>query len=154
SCNLHLPWSKTQKARGDDVWIPQQEAPLDPIHTIHKHFMKNKLNTSHPISAYHNTHNKVVMLTRPQFIQCINQILQTTGKGYPHIMGHCFHIRGTTFYLVLGVPPDMVKKFGRWQSQAFLEYWCCLDYLGKIHLDMLPLNPSIPLRSACNLPKA
>ncbi|KAF8797647.1 hypothetical protein BYT27DRAFT_7228902 [Phlegmacium glaucopus] len=148
ACNLHLPWSKTQKACGDDVWIPRQEAPLDPIHAIHKHFMKNKLNTSHPISAYRDTHNKVVTLTRPLFIRRINQILQATGKGYPRITGHCFRIGGTTFYLVSGVPPDMVKKFGRWRSQAFLEYWRCLDYLGKIHLDMLPLNPPIALRSA------
>jgi hypothetical protein len=35
ACNLHLPWSKTQKARGDDVWIPRQEAPLDPIRDCH-----------------------------------------------------------------------------------------------------------------------
>ena len=56
ACNLHLPWSKTQKARGDDVWIPRQEAPLDPIHAIHKHFIKNKLNINHPIAAYRDTH--------------------------------------------------------------------------------------------------
>jgi hypothetical protein len=45
-----------------------------------------------------------------------------------------------TFYLVSVVPPDMVKKFGHWRSQAFLEYWCCLDYLGAIHFEMLPLT--------------
>jgi hypothetical protein len=28
ACNLHLPWSKMEKAQGDDVWIPCQEAPL------------------------------------------------------------------------------------------------------------------------------
>ncbi|KAF8801184.1 hypothetical protein BYT27DRAFT_7226947 [Phlegmacium glaucopus] len=128
SCNLHLPWSKTQKARGDDVWIPRQEAPLDPIHALHKHFLKNRLLLSHPIAAY------------PKFIQRINQILQSSRQKYPRITGHCIRIGGTTFYLISGVPPDMVKKFGRWRSQAFLEYWCCLDYLGKIHLDMLPLN--------------
>ncbi|KAF8797784.1 hypothetical protein BYT27DRAFT_7265341 [Phlegmacium glaucopus] len=136
ACNLHLPWSKTQKTRGDD------------------HFIKNRLHTSHPISAYRDAHNKVVTLTRPQFICRINQILQATGKAYPHITGHCFRIGGTTFYLVLGVPPDMVKKFGHWRSHAFLEYWRCMDYLGKIHLDMLPLNPSIQLRSSRNLPKS
>jgi hypothetical protein len=27
------------------------------------------------------------------------------------------------------------------RSQAFLEYWRCLDYLGAIHIDMLPLRP-------------
>jgi hypothetical protein len=35
----------------------------------------------------------------------------------------------------------MVKKFGRWRSQAFLEYWRCLDYLGAMHIEMLPLKP-------------
>jgi len=43
ACNHHLLWLKTQKVCGDDVWIPCQEAPLDPIHTIHKHCIKNKL---------------------------------------------------------------------------------------------------------------
>ena len=141
ACNLHLPWSKTQKARGDDVWIPLQEAPLDPIHAIHKHFIKNKLSIHHPIAAYRDAHNKILTLTRSKFVRRINDILRATKKGYPHISGHCFRIGGTTFYLISGVPPDMVKKFGRWRSQAFLEYWRCLDYLGAIHLEMLPLKP-------------
>ncbi|KAF8234689.1 hypothetical protein L208DRAFT_1393724 [Tricholoma matsutake] len=106
ACSLHLPWSKTQKAQGDDVWIPCQEAPLDPIHAIQKYFIWNRLDINHPITAY------------------------LTNKGYPHITGHCFHIGGTTFYLVSGVLPDM----------PFLEYWHCLDYLGTMHIEMLPTN--------------
>lgn len=140
SCNLHLPWSKTQKGRGDDVWIPRQEAPLDPIHAIHKHFIKNKLDNHHPIAAYRDNNNNIITLTRSKFVRRINEILKAAKKGHPRISGHCFRIGGTTFYLVSGVPPDMVKKFGRWRSQAFLEYWRCLDYLGAIHIDMLPLN--------------
>jgi hypothetical protein len=112
--NLCLPWSKTQKAHSDDVWIPRQEAPLDPIHAIHKHFIKNGLKIKHPIVAYRNTHGNLVMLTRSKFVRWVNQILHATNKGYPCITGHCFHIRGTTFYLVSGIPPDMVKKFGHW----------------------------------------
>ena len=141
ACNLHLPWSKTQKARGDDVWIPRQEAPLDPIHATHKHFIKNKLGINHPIAAYRDVHDNIITLTRSKFVRRINEILRAAKKGYPRISGHCFRIGGTTFYLVSGVPPDMVKKFGRWRSQAFLEYWRCLDYLGAIHIDMLPLRP-------------
>jgi hypothetical protein len=141
ACNLHLPWSKTQKSRGDDVWIPRQEAPLDPIHALHKHFIKNKLNIDHPIAAYRDAHGNIVTLTRAKFVRRINEILKASSKGYSRISGHCFRIGGTTFYLVSGVPPDMVKKFGRWRSQAFLEYWRCLDYLGAIHIDMLPLRP-------------
>jgi hypothetical protein len=153
ACNLHLPWSKTQKARRDDVWIPRQEAPLDPIHAIHKHYIKNKLQMNHPIAAYWDTHGTLVTLTRSKFICRINQILRATNKRYPHITGHCFRIGGTTFYLVSGVPPDMVKKFGRWRSQAFLEYWRCLDYLGAIHIEMLPLNPHAQQQQR-SLPKA
>ena len=141
ACNLHLPWSKTQKGRGEDVWVPRQEPPLDPIHAIHKHFLKNRLNINHPIAAYRDSHDKIVTLTRSKFIRRINGILKASNKGYPRVTGHCFRIGGTTFYLVSGVPPDMVKNFGRWRSQAFLEYWRCLDYLGSIHIEMLPLDP-------------
>jgi hypothetical protein len=154
ACNLHLPWSKTQKARGDDVWIPRQEAPLDPIHAIHKHFIKNKLNINHPIAAYRDLQGNIVTLTRSKFVHRINKILGDTKKGYPRVSGHCFRIGGTTFYLVSGVPPDMVKKFGRWRSQAFLEYWRCLDYLGAIHIEMLPLKPQAQKRQPGSFPRA
>ncbi|KAF8231463.1 hypothetical protein L208DRAFT_1398928 [Tricholoma matsutake] len=115
ACSLHLPWSKTQKARGDDMWIPRQEAPLDPIHAIHKHFIWNRLNINHPIAAYRDSHDNIITLTRSTFVR---------------------------------------RKFGRWHSQAFLEYWRCLDYLGAMHIEMLPtsLQPQ-PLRMR-SLPKA
>ena len=154
SCNLHLPWSKTQKARGDDVWIPRQEAPLDPIHAIHKHFIKNKLSLNHPIAAYRDIHGNLVTLTRSKFVHRINKILRNTKKGHPRISGHWFQIGGTTFYLVSGVPPDMVKKFGRWRSQAFLEYWRCLDYLGAMHIELLPLKPQTHQKHSRSLLRA
>ena len=154
ACNLHLPWLKTQKARGDDVWIPRQEALLDPIHAIHKHFIKNRLEINHPITAYQDNNDNIVTLTRSKFVCRVNGILKASNKGYPCITGHCFRIGGTTFYLVSGVPPDMVKKFGQWRSQAFLEYWCCLDYLGAIHIEMLPLKPQAHPKHASSLPKA
>ncbi|KAF8236903.1 hypothetical protein L208DRAFT_1522999, partial [Tricholoma matsutake] len=87
ACNLHLPWSKTQKARGDDVWIPCQEAPLDPIHAIHKHYIKNRLNIKHPIGAYRDAHDNIITLTRSKFVRCINRILRATGRGYPRNHG-------------------------------------------------------------------
>ena len=81
-------------------------------------------------------------------------ILHLSGKCYPRITGHCFHIEGTTFYLVSGVPPNMVKKFGHWHSHAFLEYWHCLDYLGALHIEMLPLDLGTWKWSVRSLPKA
>jgi hypothetical protein len=152
--NLHLPWSKTEKTRGDDVWIPRQEPPLDPIHATHKHYIKNGLKPHHPIASYRNEQGKVTPLTRSKFIRRINEILRATNKNYPRITGHCLRIGGTTFYLISGVPPDMVKKFGRWRSNAFLEYWRCLDYLGALHIDMLPLAPQARKHNARGQPTA
>jgi len=68
TCNLHLLWLKTQKACRDNVWIPCQEAPLDPLHTIHKHYIKNKLQINHPIAAYWDSQGMLVTLTRSKFI--------------------------------------------------------------------------------------
>lgn len=68
ACNLHLPWSKTQKALGNNVWIPRQEAPLDSIHAIHKHFIKNSLDIKHPIAAYHDKRGNLITLTRSKFV--------------------------------------------------------------------------------------
>jgi hypothetical protein len=48
----------------------------------------------------------------------------------------------------------MVKKFGQWRSNAFLEYWRCLDYLGALHIDMLPLAPRIGKHNARGQPTA
>ena len=131
---------KTQKGQGDDVWIPCQETPLEPIHALHKHFLKNTLSLRDSIAAYQDDQEELLTLTGLKFVCQINAILRARGKGYPQITGHCFQIGRTTLYLISGVLPDMVKKFGHWCSQAFLEYWCCLDYLRVLHIDMLPLN--------------
>ena len=109
ACNLHLPWSKTQKGWGDDMWIPCQETPLDPIHTLHKHFLKNTLSLRDSITAYWDDQGKLLTLTRSKFMCWTNAILRARGKGYPWITGHCFRIGGTTFYLISGVPPDIVR---------------------------------------------
>jgi hypothetical protein len=95
AANLHLPWSKTEKAQCDDVWIPQQEPPLDPIHALHKHFVRSDLELTDPIALYCKPCGTVIALTRSGFICHINQILQSSGKAYPCITGHCTCIGGT-----------------------------------------------------------
>ena len=117
--------------------------PGYPFHAIHKHFIKNKLRIDHPISAYRDDQGNLVTLTCFKFVRRINEILGNTKKGYPHISGHCFRIGGTSFYLVLGVPPNMVKKFGCWQSQALV-----LAILGLFgcdsHRDVTPQTAGAP----------
>ncbi len=52
-------------------------------------------------------------------------------------MGHSFRIGGTTFFLIKGVNPDVVKALGRWSSDAFKKYWRNLEILGILHIELL-----------------
>jgi len=49
------------------------------------------------------------------------------------ITGHSFRIGGTTAYLMAGVDPDIVKKMGRWSSDAFLRYWRNVNGIFEAH---------------------
>jgi len=40
----------------------------------------------------------------------------------PDLKGHSLRIGGTLFYLLKGVPFDVVKMMGRWSSELFTLY--------------------------------
>jgi hypothetical protein len=40
----------------------------------------------------------------------------------PDLKGHSLRISGTLFYLLKGVPFDVVKTMGRWLSESFILY--------------------------------
>lgn len=135
SRSIHLPWSKTKKARGEDVVITRQKGRTDPIAALEKHMRINKLSSHHPIASYRDAQGKVKALTKQRFLRRCNSIW----KRYKirRITGHSFRIGGTTHYLLVGVNPEVVKTFGRWSSNAFLRYWRSLDALASRHIEML-----------------
>jgi len=53
--------------------------------------------------------------------------------GWPTITGHPFRIGGTTSLLVSGVNPSVVKKMGRWSSDAYLRYWRTIKEFFNVH---------------------
>ena len=75
-------------------------------------------------------------LTKHRFMQRCNEIWQKA--GYPRITGHSFRIGGTTELLLAGTPPDVVKKAGRWASDAFLRYWRSLEDIVHMHARTTP----------------
>jgi hypothetical protein len=70
-------------------------------------------------------------LTKQRFLTRCNEIW--TKRDFPRVTGHCFRIGGTTELLLAGVPPDVVKKMGRWNSDSFLRYWRSVDELANLH---------------------
>lgn len=135
SRTIHLPWSKTKKARGEDVVITRQKGRTDPIAALENHMRTNKLSSRHPIASFRDAQGKVKALTKQRFLRRCNSIW----KRYKirRFTGHSFRIGGTTHYLLVGVNPEVVKTFGRWSSNAFLRYWRSLDALASRHIEML-----------------
>ncbi|KAK0431596.1 hypothetical protein EV421DRAFT_1852992 [Armillaria borealis] len=112
SRKLHLPWTKTKKNQGEDVILCKQNGTADPINAMLHHIHKNRLSENSPIASY-------IAPNAKQFLKRCNEIC------------------GTTFFLIKGVNPDVVKALGRWSSDAFKKYWCNLEILGVLHIELL-----------------
>ena len=59
-------------------------------------------------------------MTRHVFLAGIHKIV--TAKKLPKLTGHGIRIGSTLEYLLRGIPFDVVKAKGRWQSEAFKGY--------------------------------
>lgn len=83
------------------------------------------------------------------FIWCVNQILWATNRGYPCIT----HWALFSYWRNNFLPDFGSARYGEkvWlvAIQAFLEYWCCLDYLGVFRI-----NPKSRRKQARSRPKA
>ncbi|KAG2157540.1 hypothetical protein DEU56DRAFT_906174 [Suillus clintonianus] len=84
----------------------------------------------------------VVLNLRPTSSSGLSQIprslqLNLVIPWFPAISGHSFCIGGTTELLLCGVPPHIIKTLGRWSSDAFLLYWCCLKEIAPLHTELL-----------------
>jgi len=61
------------------------------------------------------------LLSKKEIIKHIDSIT----KAHPNMLdlkGHSLHIGGTLFYLLKGVPFDVVKTMGQWSSESFTLY--------------------------------
>ena len=59
-------------------------------------------------------------MTRSIFLTRINNIV--SNQKLPKLLGHGIRVGSTLEYLLRGVPFDVVKAKGRWQSEAFKGY--------------------------------
>ena len=127
---LRLPQTKTHK-RGESVIIVAQNCTSNPLPLLQHHLSINNLSQDLPLFAYTSPSGPIT-LTKAIFLERCNNIW--SAFGYPRTTGHSFRIGGTTELLLSGVPPDVVKKMGRWASDSFLRYWRNLEDIAPIHI--------------------
>jgi hypothetical protein len=134
SQKLHLPFTKVQKNRGEEVILCQQRDSSDPIRSIELHLRLSNLSHRDPLFSYALSSGHAC-LTRRKFLARCNSIW--VHAGFKAVTGHSFRIGGTTEMLLSGVPPDVVKALGQWSSDSFLRYWRSLELLAPLHVENL-----------------
>jgi hypothetical protein len=127
---IQLPWTKTTHFNGATVFLVDQRDPLNATTAMSKHFRASPLSSDAFLCEY-KTGRHAKLLCKDEFLEMCNAVWNAA--GIPRITGHSFRIGGTTALLCSGVHPEIVKKMGRWTSDAFLHYWRSLGHLFAQH---------------------
>ncbi|KAJ7587952.1 hypothetical protein C8J56DRAFT_827208 [Mycena floridula] len=139
---IHLPKTKTKGLRGDDALIPKRRKDAsDPINLLDEHAKVNELSKDDPLASYLEDGVRKT-LTKDKMLKICNKVWEK--RGIERITGHSFRIGGTTFYLMEGFNPDVIKQLGRWDSDSFLRYWRNLDVIARNFIEGLAQRDMAP----------
>ena len=133
---LHLPWTKAAKEKGEKIYWAQQEGSSDPKAVLANHLRINKPPVNGHLFAYKLSKGSRPM-TRDSFITRIHKI--TKANNLPPMAGHEIRVGSTLEYLLQGISFDIVKFKGRWKSKAFRSY---LRKHAQIMAPYMQANPN------------
>jgi hypothetical protein len=114
-----LPWTKAAKEKGETIFWAKQDGITDPHAALENHRRVNN-----PAKDEHLFSFKFKNSTRPMTKSILlTRVNQITKEGQlAKLSGHGIRVGSTLEYLLRGVPFDVVKAKGRWQSDAFKGY--------------------------------
>ncbi|GLB43997.1 putative zn-finger domain-containing protein [Lyophyllum shimeji] len=115
---LHLPRTKSAP-QGEDVYWSAQEGPTDPEAALDRHLEVNQPPEDGHLFAYRHK-GGWRPLTKTAFVRRLAALARKAGLD--PLQGHGIRIGATLEYLLRGVPFDVMKVMGRWQSDAFTLY--------------------------------
>ena len=116
---IHIPWTKVAKEKGEKIFWAEQNGIIDPKNALANHLRINNPPAEDHLFAFKHRDGMRPM-TRSIFLTRINKIVAE--QGLPKLLGHGIRVGSTLEYLLRGVPFDVVKAKGCWQSEAFKGY--------------------------------
>jgi integrase len=123
---LDIKWTKTIQKRGHPVRIPLPRIPgsiLCPtraFRTMQLHVPATRTNT--PLLVMKNTEGHVVMVTTHNLQQGLCKLVTALGLPPSTYTLHSFRRGGATLAFGAGIPLDLIKGHGTWDSNAVWEY--------------------------------
>ncbi|KAJ7713417.1 DNA breaking-rejoining enzyme [Mycena metata] len=129
---LDLPDAKTAK-RGEiqHVFLTEQEG-LCPLEALDNLRRVVPAGPDDPLFSWRDTHGDVRPMVKSKAIERINAILSAWGWGTA--FGHSFRIGGASFFLSLGINPEIVRLAGSWRSMAYETYIRAFEQVVSLHM--------------------
>ena len=117
---IHVPQTKSSRKEGEDLYWAMQEGTSDPEKALRSHFNLNNPAAGFHLFGYPNKDGKMIPLTKTTFLKRISDAAEAAGME--RMQGHSIRIGSTVEYLRRGLPFDVMKTKGRWNSDAFHGY--------------------------------
>lgn len=122
--SLHIPYTKVTRAKGssdgEDIFWAEHKNETDPKAALKNHITINNPQKDEHLFAYSKSRNERRPLPKHAFSLELNRAFREANKE--PLKGHSFRIGGTLELLLRGVPFEVVKRKGRWASDAFQTY--------------------------------
>ena len=120
---IHVPKTKADSAQGEDLYRARQEGASDPDSRLKHHLKINNPAGDFHLFGYWGQRNKkkvMIPLTKRTFERWVATAAKNT--GLLPLQGHSIWIGSTLEYLLRGLPFNVIKVKGRWNSDAFHQY--------------------------------
>ncbi|KAF8150251.1 hypothetical protein B0H34DRAFT_802337 [Crassisporium funariophilum] len=117
---LRIPKTKTS-SEGEDVFWAKQSGLSDPDMALETHLrISNPPDNLHLFAYRHKKGNKMIYqaLTKSKFLERVTKAARAANLD--PLQGHGIRIGLTLEHLLRGMPFDVMKAKGRWESDAFL----------------------------------
>ena len=114
-----MPKTKSSLIKGEELYWARQQGHSDPMSTMERHLELNNPAQDFHLFGYQKK-GKMVPLTKRAFADCLS--VAVTKAELPDLKGHSIRIGSTLEYLLRGVPFNVMKVKGWWNSDAFHEY--------------------------------
>lgn len=136
---IELSWAKSTGFSKSTVHLLRQgDKRFNASLAMGEHLRSSQLGESALLCEYVDNRSKAVTLGKDEFMAMCNKIWRA--QGINKITGHSFRIGGTTALLRAGVDTSVVRKMGRWESNAFLIYWRSLEEIFDAHASNIDWN--------------
>ena len=145
--SIYIPITKGNQNKGESLYWAKQDGPSNPENALKKHLKINSPPVEFHLFGYPNAKGIMLPLSKKTFITRVSKA--TTIAGLPWIKGHSIHIGATLEYLLRGLPFNMMKVKGCWNTTPFTSTSATMPRLWpptcKLPLPTFTISSSVSL---------